>query len=133
MPRWWSPSANTNEVLYLVTRPGNVVSYEGCVPWIDRAIKLVAPYAEADHLARGRRLYLDRRIGSVGWARSQIRSRNRCPSQGGKLGEALPEQAWKPLERLPRYEIVSSCATQARANRGSIVRFKGYERQGAHR
>jgi hypothetical protein len=23
----------------------NVVSHEGCVPWIDRAIKLVAPYA----------------------------------------------------------------------------------------
>ena len=37
--------ANTNEVLYLVNRPGNVVSHEGCVPWIDRAIKLVAPYA----------------------------------------------------------------------------------------
>ena len=38
--------ANTNEVLYLVNRPGNVVSHEGCVPWIDRAIKLVAPHAE---------------------------------------------------------------------------------------
>ena len=37
--------ANTNEVLYLVNRPGNVVSHEGCVPWIDRAIKLVAPHA----------------------------------------------------------------------------------------
>ena len=37
--------ANTNEVLYLVNRPGNVVSHEGCVPWIDRAIKLVAPLA----------------------------------------------------------------------------------------
>ena len=37
--------ANTNEVLYLINRPGNVVSHEGCVPWIDRAIKLVAPHA----------------------------------------------------------------------------------------
>ena len=27
--------ANTREVLYLVNRPGNVVSHEGCVPWID--------------------------------------------------------------------------------------------------
>jgi hypothetical protein len=26
--------ANTGEVLYLVNRPGNVVSHEGCVPWI---------------------------------------------------------------------------------------------------
>ena len=37
--------ANTNEVLYLVNRPGNVVSHEGCVPWIDRAIQLVALHA----------------------------------------------------------------------------------------
>jgi len=38
--------ANTREVLYLVNRPGNVVSHEGCVPWIDRAIELVGPYAD---------------------------------------------------------------------------------------
>ncbi len=31
--------ANTGEVLYLVNRPGNAVSHEGCVPWIDRAIE----------------------------------------------------------------------------------------------
>jgi hypothetical protein len=37
--------ANTREVLYLVNRPGNVVSHEGCVPWIDRAIELVRPHA----------------------------------------------------------------------------------------
>jgi len=38
--------ANTNEVLYLVNRPGNVVSHDGCVPWIERAIALVSPQAE---------------------------------------------------------------------------------------
>src|SRR5260221_13962674 len=32
--------ANPREVLYLVNRPGNVVSHEGCVPWIERAIGL---------------------------------------------------------------------------------------------
>jgi hypothetical protein len=32
-------------VLYLVNRPGNVASHQGCVPWIDRAIELVRPYA----------------------------------------------------------------------------------------
>ena len=37
--------ANTREVLYLVNRPGNAVSHEGCVPWIDRAIELVRPHA----------------------------------------------------------------------------------------
>ena len=37
--------ANTKEVLYLVNRPGNAVSHEDSVAWIDRAIALVAPFA----------------------------------------------------------------------------------------
>lgn len=37
--------ANTNEVLYLVNRPGNVPSHDGFVPWLDRAIELVRPHA----------------------------------------------------------------------------------------
>jgi DDE family transposase len=45
--------ANTREVLYVVNRPGNVVSHEGCVAWIDRAIDLVAPVCRADHAAGG--------------------------------------------------------------------------------
>lgn len=49
--------ANTGELLYLVNRPGNVVSHEGCVPWIDQAIELVGRHAGAHYFARGRRLY----------------------------------------------------------------------------
>jgi hypothetical protein len=37
--------ANTREVLYLVNRPGNAVSHQDCVPWMDRAIDLIRPYA----------------------------------------------------------------------------------------
>ena len=57
--------ANTNEVLYLVNRPGNVVSHEGCVPWIDRD-QIGRAICRTDHLARRHRLYLKRRIGPVG-------------------------------------------------------------------
>ncbi len=32
--------ANTREVLYMVNRPGNETSHEGCVKWIDRAVDL---------------------------------------------------------------------------------------------
>ena len=45
MRRWWSPWPTPTKCSTLVNRPGNVVSHEGCVPWIDRAIKLVAPLA----------------------------------------------------------------------------------------
>jgi hypothetical protein len=35
--------ANTNEVLYLVSRPGSRPSSDGAAAWIDRAIDLAAP------------------------------------------------------------------------------------------
>ncbi len=34
---------NTKEVLFTVNRPGNENSQKGSVPWIDRALELVAP------------------------------------------------------------------------------------------
>jgi hypothetical protein len=118
--------ANTREVLYLVNRPGNVVSHEGCVPWIERAIELVRPHAGEITLRGDTDFTLTAEL-------------DRWDSQGIKflfgmdahqkvvqLAEALPERAWKPLERLARYEI----ATEARAKplrvKEAIVRFKGY-------
>src|SRR5262249_26219726 len=93
------------EVLYLVNRPGNAGSHEGCVPWIDRAIELVRPHAGEITLRGDTDFTLTGEL-------------DRWDSQGIKflfgmdahpkvvqLAEALPEEAWKPLERLPRYEI----------------------------
>ena len=39
----------------------------------------------------------------------------------------MPEQAWKPLERLPRYEIATAARRKPERIKESIVRFKGYE------
>ena len=44
-----------------------------------------------------------------------------------KLAEALPEQAWKPLERLPRYEIAPAARGKPERVKERIVRFKGYK------
>ena len=119
--------ANTNEVLYLVNRPGNVVSHEGCVPWIDRAIKLVAPHAgqitlrgDTDFTLTGE---LDR------WDGQGIKfifgMDAHCKVVN--LAEALPEEAWKPLKRLPRYKIISRPRRKPERIKESIIRFKGYE------
>jgi hypothetical protein len=43
-----------------------------------------------------------------------------------QLAEALPEEAWKPLERLPRYEIATEPRRKAPRVKEAIVRFKGY-------
>ena len=122
--------ANTNEVLYLVNRPGNVVSHEGCVPWIDRAIKLVAPHA-AEITLRGDTDFtlsgeLDR------WDEQGVKfifGMDAHPKVVN-LAEALPEETWKPLKRLPRHEIATARRRKPERVKESIVRFKGYENKG---
>jgi len=118
--------ANTKEVLYLVNRPGNVVSHDGCVPWIDRAIALVKPHAK-QVLLRGDTDFtltgeLDR------WDRQNVRfvfGMDAHPKVV-KLAQALPEQEWQPLERLPRYELATAPRTKPDNVKEEVVRFKGY-------
>ena len=118
--------ANTREVLYLVNRPGNVVSHEGCVPWIDRAIGLVRPYAGEITLRGDTDFTLSAEL-------------DRWNSQGIKfifgmdahpkvvrLAEALSQEAWQPLERLARYEIATEPRRKPQRIKEAIVRFKGY-------
>lgn len=118
--------ANTNEVLYLVNRPGNAVSHEGCVEWIDRAIGLVTAHAgeitlrgDTDFTLTGE---LDR------WDAQGVRfifGMDAHPKVVG-LAEALPRKAWKPLDRLPRYEIATGPRRKPERIKEQIVREKGY-------
>ena len=119
--------ANTNEVLYLVNRPGNVVSHEGCVPWIDRAIQLVAPHAREITLRGDTDFTLTGELDR--WDEQGVKFifGMDAHSKVVNLAEALPEQAWKPLKRLPRYEIVSRPRRKPERVKESIVHFKGYE------
>jgi hypothetical protein len=59
--------ANTKEVLYLVNRPGNVVSHEGAAEWIDKAIELVQPYARRITLRGDTDFYLTEHLDR--WAK----------------------------------------------------------------
>jgi hypothetical protein len=99
--------AKSREVLYLVNRAGNVVSHEDCVPWIDPAIDLARAHAGEITLRGDTDFTLSAQL-------------DRRDSQGikfifgmdahpkvAKLAEALPAEAWKPLERLARYEIAT--------------------------
>jgi len=119
--------ANTNEVLYLVNRPGNVVSHEGCVPWIDRAIKLVAPYAGQITLRGDTDFTLTAELDRWDEQGVNFIFGMDAHSKVVNLAEALPEQAWKPLERLPRYEIATAARRKPERVKESIVRFKGYK------
>ena len=103
------------------------MSHEGWVPWIDRAIKLVAPHAgeiplrgDTDFTLTGE---LDR------WEAQGIKfifGMDAHPKVVN-LAEALPQEAWKPLERLPRYEMITRPRRKPERVKESIVRFRGYE------
>jgi hypothetical protein len=118
--------ANTREVLYLVNRPGNEVSHQGCVPWIDRAVALVGEHAGAITLRGDTDFTLTGEL-------------DRWHAQGVKfifgmdahpkvvtLAQTLPEAAWTPLVRLPRYEIATEPRMKHARVKEHIVRAKGY-------
>lgn len=118
--------ANTCEVLYVVNRPGNFVSHDGCVPWIDRAIALVKPHAgqitlrgDTDFALTGE---LDR------WDAQSIKFIFGMNAQQKAVGlaQALPPEAWEPLERMPKYEIATEPRSKPERVKEAIVRLKGY-------
>ncbi|HEY5811897.1 MAG TPA: IS1380 family transposase [Terrimicrobiaceae bacterium] len=119
--------ANTNEVLYLVNRPGNVVSHEGCVPWIDRAIKLVAPHAREITLRGDTDFTLTGELDRWDGQGIKFLFGMDAHPKVVNLAEALPAGAWKPLERLPRYEIATTARRKPQRVKESLVCFKGYE------
>jgi len=121
--------ANTKEVLYLINRPGQSASHSGSVEWIDRALELVAPVAgtvtirgdtDFTHTA-----HLDR------WDQAGHRfilGMDAHPKAVG-LAQALPASAWKRLERLPKYEILTEPRQKAFRYKEQIVVEKEFKNQ----
>jgi len=113
--------ANTKEVLYLVNRPGNAPSQSGSVEWIDRAVALVGQVAgsvtirgDTDFSHTGQ---LDR------WDEAGhhfILGIDAHPKLVG-LAESLEKQAWKPLQRLPKYEVLSEPRRKPLRHKEQIV------------
>jgi len=96
--------ANTNEVLYLVNRPGNRPSNDGAAEWLDHAIDHVAPVFKKVWLRGDTDFSLthnfDRWDEKVGF----VFGYDAKPNLVG-IADALPETSWAPLERPARYEV----------------------------
>jgi hypothetical protein len=121
--------ANTKEVLYLVNRPGNSASHSGSVEWIDRAVDLVAPVAGSVTI-RGDTDFthteqLDRWNNA---GRKFILGMDAYPKVV-KLAEGLPKQSWKPLERLPKYEILTEPRPKAFRYKEQVVIERQFKNQ----
>lgn len=121
--------ANTKEVLYLINRSGQSASHSGSVEWIDRAADLVAPVAgtvtirgdtDFTHTA-----HLDRWDGAGRYFIVGMDAHAKVV----KLAEGLPASAWKRLERLPQYEILSEPRQKGFRYKEQIVIQKEFKNQ----
>jgi hypothetical protein len=121
--------ANTKEVLYLVNRPGNAVSHQDSVGWINRAVALVRPAAGRITLRGDTDFTHTAQLD--GWDTEGlffILGMDAHP-KAVQLAEALSERSWRPLERLPKYEILTEPRRRRERVKEQIVVQKGYRNQ----
>jgi hypothetical protein len=118
--------ANSKEPLYLVNRPGNQPSCSGAAAWIDRAIDLAAgvfdkvwlrgdtDFSLTHHLDRW-----DRRVSFVlGYdARANL----------VRQAKQLPQTAWQPLRRPPRYSVKTQPRQRPPKIKPQIVKQREYK------
>jgi hypothetical protein len=119
--------ANTREPLYLINRPGNTPSAKDAAPWIDRTIERLeksfksillrgdTDYSQSEHLDRWDARGVEFIFGF-----------DACPNLVGLAG-ALPEDAWSPLSRRPKYEVQTQERTKPENVKEQIVRERGYK------
>jgi hypothetical protein len=97
--------ANTNEVLYLVNRPGSRPSSDGAAEWMDRAIDLTKPVFKKVWLRGDTDFSLTHNFDrwdeeKVGFVFGYDAKKNVM-----EIADALPEKSWKRLQRPARYEV----------------------------
>ena len=102
--------ANTGEVLSLINRSGSRPSHEGAASEIDRAIALCLDAGFRRVLARGdtdftQTTHLDRWNADP---RVQFLFGMNVQPNLHVLADDLPEEAWQPLVRPPRYAVQTS-------------------------
>ena len=98
--------ANTNEVLYLVNRSGNVVSHEGAAEWIDKAIELVSPHAKKILIRGDTDFSLTANFDRWSEKVDFVFGMDACKGFVTRA-EALEPEHWEPLIRMPKYDVLT--------------------------
>lgn len=118
--------ANTKEVLYLVNRPGNAPSHKGAAPWMNRAIELVAPYAQRVCLRGDTDFSLTEHFD--GWAQQVdfVFGMDANAALRGRA-DALDESCWTRLTRPAKYQPQTGQRRRREPNhKQRIVAERGY-------
>jgi hypothetical protein len=118
--------ANTREVLYLVNRPGNVVSHQGAAEWIDHAVVLVKRHARRVLLRGDTDFSLTKHFDR--WAKEV----DFIFGMDAHLGlvqraQGLPESAWKAFVRPARYKVETKVRQKPERVRERIVKERGFK------
>jgi len=98
--------ANTNEVLYLVNRSGNVVSHEGAAEWIDKAIELVSAHSKKILLRGDTDFSLTANFDRWSAWVDFVFGMDACPGFVARA-QALEPACWQPLVRQPKYDVLT--------------------------
>jgi hypothetical protein len=118
--------ANTKEVLYMVNRPGNVVSHQGSAEWIDKAIELVRPYARRITLRGDTDFYLTKHLDR--WAEEvDFVFGADASSALIRRAEELPETRYKRLKRKSKYTVKTEARRRPRNIKKQIVEQRQFE------
>lgn len=112
--------ANTREVLYLVNRPGNAPSHLDAATWIDRAITLVAPYTKRVCVRGDTDFALTAQFDQWAAQVDFVLGTDNITALRTRA-EALPETAWKRLQRPASYENTTGKNRARRPNRKQQV------------
>ncbi len=120
--------ANTAEPLYLSNRSGNRPSHEGAAPYIDRSIDLCRRAGFRRILLRGdtdfsQTQHLD------GWNKAGVRFLFGIDAMSNlvEIAENLPEEAFKALQRGPKYTVKTWPRERPANVKERIVVEKGYK------
>ena len=119
--------ANTKEVLYLVNRPGNAASHSGSVEWIERAVDLVMQVAGSVTIRGDTDFTNTPQLD--GWDQQGWKFILGVDAHEKlvKIADELAPSAWKRLERLPKYEILTEPRPKAFRYKEQIVIEKAFE------
>lgn len=119
--------ANTREPLYLVNRPGNVPSHEGAAEWIDRAVRLCGESFGGVVVRGDGDFSLTKRFD--GWDDRRVRFYFGYDAKPHlvELAGSLPDSAWVPLPRGPRYEVGTDPREKRPNAKEAVVRANGYK------
>ena len=121
--------ANTNEVLYLVNRPGNATSQTGSVVWIDRAVELVLEVADSVTIRGDTDFSHTEQLDRWDEAGHKFILGIDAHPKLVKLAQALESKAWKAFEREPKYEILTEPRQKAFRYKEAMVVEREFENQ----